>query len=36
MTLAEKKMPLAWQRTGGTAACGGPETAAPLTLTVTS
>lgn len=35
-TLAEKKMSLAWQRTGGTAECGGPETASPLTLTVNS
>jgi len=35
-TLAEKETPLTWQRTGGTAACGGPETASPLTLTVTT
>lgn len=33
-TLAEKKVSLAWQRVGGTAECGGPETAAPVTLTV--
>lgn len=33
-TLAERKMSLVWQRTGGTAQCGGPETASPLTLTV--
>ena len=32
--LAEKKVSLAWQRIGGTAECGGPETAAPVTLTV--
>jgi hypothetical protein len=35
-TLAEKKVSLAWQRVGGTAECGGPETAAPVTLTVNS
>lgn len=33
-TLAEKKTSLAWQRTGGTVGCGGPETASPVTLTV--
>jgi hypothetical protein len=35
-TLAEKKMSLAWHRIGGTAGCGGPETASPLTLTVSA
>jgi hypothetical protein len=33
-TLAEQKMSLVWQRTGGTGECGGPETASPVTLTV--
>jgi hypothetical protein len=33
-TLAEKRTSLAWQRTGGTVGCGGPETASPVTLTV--
>ena len=31
-TLAEKKVRLDWQRVGGTVGCGGPETAAPVTL----
>lgn len=31
-TVAEKKVPLDWQRVGGTVGCGGPETAAPVTL----
>jgi hypothetical protein len=33
-TLAEQKVPLEWQRTGCTAACGGPATASPVTLAV--
>lgn len=33
-TLAENKVSLEWQRIGGTAECGGPETASPVTLTV--
>jgi hypothetical protein len=32
--LAERKVSLEWQRIGGTAECGGPATAAPVTLTV--
>ncbi|MFE4228962.1 hypothetical protein ACFRJ8_13840 [Arthrobacter sp. NPDC056886] len=33
-TLAEKRTSLAWQRTGDTVRCGGPEIASPVTLTV--
>ncbi|MFE4543130.1 hypothetical protein [Arthrobacter sp. NPDC056727] len=34
--LAERKVSLEWKRIGGTAECGGPATAAPVTLTVTA
>lgn len=33
-TLAEEKVQLNWHRIGGTAECGGPSTAAPVTLAV--
>ncbi len=35
-TRAEQKMPLHWQRTGETVGCGGPETASPVTLTLST
>jgi len=35
-TLAEEKVSLAWQRIGGTAECGGPSTALPVTMTVSA
>lgn len=31
-TLAENKVPLEWQRVGRTVGCGGPQTASPVTL----
>jgi hypothetical protein len=33
-TIAESSVDLAWTRVGGSAACGGPSEAAPLTLTI--
>lgn len=35
-TLAEEKVPLHWVRIGGTVGCGGPETASPVTLTLSA